>query len=91
MFPGAIVRTFNAAVSHKTTAEGFMEQLRILRNGVLVEDNEFAKSSCGTSHDRLDALLSALVASMDHATRIAFGDGHRDTIWAVRPSTYRDV
>lgn len=88
VFPSAIVRGFDRGVPHKTTPNGFARQLAILRRGVSVDDRQFANSGHGSRHDRLDALLSAWVASTDASSRVGYGDGNRDTIWAVRPAAF---
>jgi hypothetical protein len=86
VFPSAIVRSFDSAIPHKSTADGYLRQVDILRRGVLVDDDTLAQSSFGGRHDRLDALLSAWVASKEPTQRVPLGDGHRDTIW-VLPSS----
>jgi hypothetical protein len=84
VFPSAIVRGFDSAVPHKTTADGYRRQVEILRKGVLADDDSLATSSFGNRHDRLDALLSSWVAGVDTSHRVAFGDGLRDTIWGLQ-------
>ena len=86
VFPSAIVRGFDPATPHKSTIDGFRRQLEILQQGVLVDEGTLATSSFGNRHDRLDALLSAWVAGTDSSHRVPFGDGQRDTIWALRRS-----
>jgi predicted nuclease with RNAse H fold len=84
VFPSAIVRGFESAIPHKTTADGYLRQVAILRRGVLADDDSLATSSFGNRHDRLDALLSAWVAGVDDGHRVPFGDGLRDTIWGLK-------
>lgn len=86
VFPSAIVRGFDPAVPHKSTADGFRRQLEILQTGVVVDNVALATSSFGNRHDRLDALLSGWVAGSSLRDRVPFGDGQRDTIWALRRS-----
>lgn len=83
VFPSAIVRGFDSAIPHKSTADGYLRQVDILRKGVVVDETALATSSFGNRHDRLDALLSAWVASTEATHRVPLGDGQRDTIWVL--------
>jgi hypothetical protein len=91
VFPSAVVRSFDSAIPHKSTADGYRRQVAILRRGVRVDDGALADSSFGNRHDRLDALLSVWVASAEATHRIPLGDGQRDTIWILPRSAPRDV
>jgi hypothetical protein len=84
VFPSAIVRSFDSLIPHKSTADGYLRQVEILRRGVLVDETALATCSFGSRHDRLDALLSAWVAGTELSDRVPFGDGQRDTIWVPR-------
>jgi predicted nuclease with RNAse H fold len=86
VFPNAIVKALDPDVSHKSTSEGYARQLDLLRHGTGIGERELNLASHGARHDRLDAVLSAWVASLEPCDRVAHGDGGFDTIWSVRRS-----
>ena len=87
VFPNAIVRALDPLVAHKSTEAGYARQADLLHAATGVSAEELAVAAHGSRHDRLDAVLSAWVASLDPCDRVAHGDGGVDTIWSV-PSTF---
>jgi len=83
VFPNAIVRALDPAVAHKSTKNGYARQVDLLRIATNIGDGEVEIAAHGSRHDRLDAVLSAWVASLEPAERVAHGDGGMDTIWSV--------
>jgi len=84
-YPQAIVHALKCATHHKSTVQGLQSQLdeaaKLL--GVTATDlrAKFAVMGYGSTHDRLDAFLSAWVASLDESKRKAFGAPPDDAIW----------
>jgi hypothetical protein len=91
-YPQAVVHQLQCAGEHKSTAQGLQNQVgeaaKVL--GVTVTDMraKLLVMGFGSSHDRLDAFLSAWVASLAEEDRKAFGNPPDDVIWvpAVRCS-----
>jgi Protein of unknown function (DUF429) len=88
VFPQAIVCVLDAAQLHKGTPEGFRAQLEAAssQTGWSSEAllKELMNSSFGSPHDRLDAFLSAWVASLGADERSPFGKPPDDAIWVPR-------
>jgi len=87
VYPFAIVRTLLPTCRHKSTEQGYREQLEAvaIRTGWQPQDLEakLKATAPGSRHDRLDAFMAAWVASMPQKARRAFGDPQRsdDAIW----------
>jgi hypothetical protein len=84
-YPQAIVHALKCAEHHKSTAQGlqsqFIEAAKLL--GVTATDlrAKLMTMGFGSTHDRLDAFLSAWVASLEASRRRAFGTPPDDAIW----------
>jgi hypothetical protein len=87
VYPFAIVRALLPACQHKSTREGYRNQLVAIaaRTGWEPERLEARLKATvpGSRHDRLDAFMAAWVASLPLSRRRAFGDAQRpeDAIW----------
>jgi predicted nuclease with RNAse H fold len=87
VYPFAIVRAFLPKHPHKSTAEGYSLQLDAVAQytgwtaGEL--DARLRLSTAGCRHDRLDAFMAALIASLGADARRPFGDptNKDDVIW----------
>jgi hypothetical protein len=90
VFPNAIVKALDPSVRHKSTTEGIARQLQLLSGGAGIAPSDVDKAAFGSRHDRLDAVLSAWVASHDRSELVAHGDGQADTIWSF-PRSMRSV
>ncbi len=88
VYPFAIVRALLPACAHKSTDQGYREQLKAVaaRTGWESPDLEARLKATvrGARHDRLDAFMAAWVASLSAERRHAFGDAQNpdDAIWA---------
>ena len=88
VYPFAIVRALLPACAHKSTDQGYREQLKAVaaRTGWESQGLEARLKATvrGARHDRLDAFMAAWVASLPSDRRRAFGDAQRpdDAIWA---------
>ena len=91
VFPQAIVRAIGAGDIHKFKREGLQAQISAAArftgwpDGVQLE-SRLERSGHGPKHDKLDAYLSAWVASLEEGDRVAFGIPPHDVIWAPRTS-----
>ena len=90
VFPQAIAHAIGAADTHKSKADGVAAQLAAasMHTGwpTAAQGGPSFEDICsGASHDRLDAYLSAWVASLDEPERLALGDPPGDVIWVPRP------
>jgi predicted nuclease with RNAse H fold len=87
VYPFAIVRALLPACQHKTTEQGYRDQLNAVaaRTGwePLKLETRLKATVSGSRHDRLDAFMAAWVASLPPERRRAFGDAQRpdDAIW----------
>jgi hypothetical protein len=95
-YPQAIVRALKCASRHKSTVEGLQSQLDEAAKLIGVKTTDLRAKllamGFGSAHDRLDAFLSAYVASLDESRRRAFGTLPEDAIWVPiiqeqRPTT----
>jgi hypothetical protein len=68
---------------HKSTPTGFEQQLHAFERAADWDRGELAIASHGSRHDRLDALMSAWIASLPNASRLGYGEGSLDMIWTV--------
>lgn len=87
VYPFAIVRALLPACRHKSTEQGYRDQLVAVasRTGWEAGDLEarLHTTVAGSRHDRLDAYMAGWVASLPLEKRRAFGDPDRpdDAIW----------
>jgi len=87
VYPFAIVRALLPACLHKTTEQGYRDQLAAVatRTGWDPQNLEtkLKATTPGSRHDRLDAFMAAWIASLRAERRRAFGDVRRpdDAIW----------
>jgi hypothetical protein len=91
VYPQAIVRSLGAGTIHKAKAAGFAAQCRAFAQVIGYTEaglrTSISNASFGAAHDRLDAMMSAWVASLPEQDRIAYGDGFDDSIWVPRKAT----
>ena len=87
VYPFTIVRALLPACEHKSTEEGYRDQLIAVsaRTGWEPEKLEARLKATvpGSRHDRLDAFMAAWVASLPPGERRTFGNARRpdDAIW----------
>ena len=87
VYPFAIVRALLPSCLHKSTESGFRDQLEAVAHRTGWEpqalETAFKSAVPGNRHDRLDAFMSAWVATLPVEQRRAFGDAHQtdDSIW----------
>jgi hypothetical protein len=87
VYPFAIVRALLPACEHKSTEDGYRDQLIAVsaRTGWEPQKLEARLKATvpGSRHDRLDAFMAAWVASLPPGRRRAFGNAQQpdDAIW----------
>ncbi len=87
VYPFAIVRALLPACEHKSTEEGYRDQLIAVATRTGWEpqmlESRLKATVPGSRHDRLDAFMAAWVASLSRRRRSAFGNAQRpdDAIW----------
>lgn len=84
VFPQAIVHRLGVSSQHKSTTDGLGKQLEAVarHTGWPTAGESLAALCFGSQHDRLDAYLSAWVASLPLGERRACGDPDADdVIW----------
>jgi hypothetical protein len=87
VYPFAIVRALLPSCGHKSTEQGYRDQLAAVagRTGWEPQDLEALLKAAvpGSRHDRLDAFMAAWVASLAPEERRAIGDAKQpdDSIW----------
>jgi predicted nuclease with RNAse H fold len=87
VYPFAIIRALLSACEHKSTEQGYRDQLAgvAARTGWEPQalEAKLKATVSGSRHDRLDAFMAAWVASLPSEQRRAFGDAQRsdDPIW----------
>jgi len=87
VYPFAIVRSLLSECGHKSTEQGYQDQLAAVasRTGWKPDNLEARLKATvpGSRHDRLDAFMAAWIASLPPDQRHAFGDDQRpdDAIW----------
>ena len=91
VYPQAIAHEIGAAEIHKSRPSGLQAQLKAASRFTAWPSTEEDKSALekicfGSADDRLDAYLSAWVASLDERERKAFGAPPGDAIWVPRIS-----
>jgi hypothetical protein len=90
VYPFAIIRALLPTCAHKSTNQGYRDQLAAVaaRTGwePLALETKLNLAVPGSRHDRLDAFMSAWVASLPMEQRRAFGDARQpdDAIWVPR-------
>jgi predicted nuclease with RNAse H fold len=92
VFPQAIVRELGCDGLHKSKESGWQDQLRAVAEQTGWSSfEELAKhlemSSFGSRHDKLDAYMSAWVASLSPENRVACGNPPNDVIWIPKVQT----
>ena len=86
VFPQAIVSTLGVADSHKTRKEGLDAQLKAVARRTGWADHEelrreLGRCCYGLAHDKLDAYMSAWIASLPDSERTPLGRAPDDAIW----------
>lgn len=87
VYPFAIIRALLPVCAHKSTEQGYRDQLVAIaaRTGWEPQalEAKLKITVSGSRHDRLDAFMAAWVASLPSERRRAFGDAQRpdDSIW----------
>jgi Protein of unknown function (DUF429) len=87
VYPFAIVRSLLPTCMHKSTEQGYQDQLAAVaaRNGwePWKLEAELKAQVAGSRHDRLDAFMAAWIASLPLGKRRAFGNDSQpdDAIW----------
>lgn len=88
MFPQAIAAVLGCREVHKSRRHGLIAQLTAAgaRTGWPSQPGIecLADIAYGSSHDRLDAYLSAWIASLEESDREAIGRPPHDAIWVPR-------
>ena len=89
VYPQAIVKTINSGDIHKSKHEGFEAQITAAAQYTGWSDKHelksyLMKSGYGKRDDKLDAYLSAWVASVDMNDRIPLGRCPNDVIWVPK-------
>ena len=86
VYPQATVRALGVAERHKSNREGLDAQITAAAGATGWPTPELLscvleESGRGSMHDKLDAYLSAWVASLDEDSRLAHGEPPDDVIW----------
>ena len=89
VYPQATIRQLGAGSIHKFKTGGVESQLAAVARHTgwprgRTGDPDLDEIAFGPRHDRLDAYLSAWVAALDEADRVAFGTPPDDVIWVPR-------
>jgi hypothetical protein len=88
VYPQATVVALGISVDHKSTRAGFEAQLSGTAKATGWPDGDRASKlrevGYGSRHDKLDAYLSAWVASLPETQRIPRGEAPDDVIWVPR-------
>jgi hypothetical protein len=87
-YPQAVVHELKCASQHKSTEPGLQRQIeeaaKVLRCSGTEMRAKLLAMGFGSTHDRLDAFLSAWVATLDAKDRKAFGTPPADVIWVPK-------
>jgi hypothetical protein len=92
VYPYSIVRTLLPSCAHKSTPDGYGQQLVAVAKATnwMPAKLELAlrENVAGSKHDRLDAFMAAWVASFPKEERQAYGNTNNphDAIWVPRVS-----
>ena len=85
VFPNAIVDALQARTVHKSKSEGLATQLSAVAKysgwPPANDHSQLDRIAFGSRHDKLDAYLSAWVASLPSSQRLASGAEPSDVIW----------
>ncbi len=85
VFPQAIVRSMGCHGKHKSAKEGLEEQVKAIAALMKCSASEMGSKlsvmCVASKHDKLDAFLSAWVASLPETKRVACGTPPTDVIW----------
>jgi hypothetical protein len=88
VYPQATVRILDAGHYRKSSHAGHRSQIIVLSDRLNTSYDELSKQvpqvGYGSKHDKLDALMSAWVASLGAHERIPLGDPPNDVIWIPR-------
>jgi len=96
VYPQAIVNALGCSELHKTTDDGFKMQLQTIAKatGWSSPDallGELRKMGFGAKHDKLDAFMSAWVASLPDDARKACGMPPDDAIWVPKKQKLGEI
>jgi hypothetical protein len=95
VFPQAIAHALQARKVHKSKSEGVASQLSAVAKHSgwphTDEQGDLNQIAFGSQHDKLDAYLSAWVASLPAEETIACGQPPFDVIWIPKLSVGADV
>jgi hypothetical protein len=97
VYPFAIARALVPNCKHKSTEEGYQDQLAAIAEHTGWKPHELherlKETVPGSRHDRLDAFMGAWVASLPPQRRRAFGDARRprDAIWVPSITAHRSA
>jgi len=74
-YPNAIIHSMGYDGEHKSTRNGFNNQVKLVANhlGLCTLEQDLNRSGYGSRHDKLDAYLSAWVASLPACGRRHYG------------------
>lgn len=94
VYPQATVKAMSTADVHKSKQEGFEAQILAVAQATgWADKNELRshimKSGYGKKDDKLDAYLSAWIASLNEDDRIPLGTPPHDVIWVPRKRTFK--
>lgn len=87
VYPFAIVRALLPSCEHKSTEQGYRDQLAAVASRTGWDPDRLERrlkgSVAGSRHDRLDAFMAAWVASLPPGARRTYGHGQKpdDSIW----------
>lgn len=87
VYPFAIVRALLPSCEHKSTEQGYRDQLAAVASRTGWDpgrlEQRLKESVAGSRHDRLDAFMAAWVASLPPGDRRTYGDAQQpdDSIW----------
>jgi hypothetical protein len=88
VFPQATACVLGSSAVHKSDQGGFLAQLTSVARHTgwpaPVTTSSLRSVGYGSRHDRLDAYMSAWVASLDETAREPLGDLPNDVIWIPR-------
>ena len=91
VYPHATVRTLGIDIAHKSNKKGLMAQVEGISalTGWPKTPKDLGNVCFGSGHDKLDAYLSAWVASLESDQREALGVPPHDVIWIPKRAVER--
>ena len=93
VYPQATVAVLGCSQVHKSKADGLAAQFQSASKATGWDGKsglpDLAAAVFGSAHDRLDAYLSAWIASLPERDRIACGLPPDDAIWIPLPAKIR--